>query len=530
MMVILSISIFSATYLFETFQKRDDLLATKMEKLNSVVDNSYSLIEFYYQEFKSGKLTEQAAKTAAKQVVGALRYEDGAYFWINDMSARIVMHPIKSSLNGKDMTNVKDENGKYLFVEFVNEVKNNGQGFVDYYWPKPGSSQAEPKLSFVRGFQPWGWVVGSGVYIDDVDAEFSQELTNNLIFLVVVLSLMFGLSLLVCRSIILPLRQTIDAMNEISQGGGDLTARLNAQGTDELAQLGQSFNKFTEKVQQILIDVTGYGNDLASAAEQMAVVTTQSTRSLSIHQKETEHVATSLNEMTATINDVANNAADAAESVQTVKKQAEQGQDIVQSSIESINKLAVSVDNTAESIKALANDTQNIGGILDVIRSIADQTNLLALNAAIEAARAGEQGRGFAVVADEVRSLAKRTQVATEEIQSMIEQLQTGANGAVNVIMQGRKQAEVSVTQSALAGQALANITSSILTASDMNIQIASATEQQSITVDMVNKNVLNINQALTETAAGATQIAQSGHELKDLADKIRELLQQFKI
>lgn len=530
MMAIISISIFAATYIFETFQKREDLLNAKLVKLQSVVENAHSLIGFYHQQFKDGVLTEDAAQEAAKRSISALRYEGNAYFWINDMYPRVVMHPMKPALDGKDMSNFEDKKGKRLYVEFVKQVRQAGEGHVEYYWPKPGGTRAEPKLSYVKGFSPWGWVVGTGVYIDDIDSEFQTELINHAIYLTVVLSIMLTLSLLVCRSIIIPLKRTIAAMDDIAQGDGDLTARMSTEGNDELTKLGQSFNAFAEKVQRFLIEMTGYGNELASAAEQLAVVTTQSNRALDSHQQETEQVATAVNEMSATIQEVAHNAADAAKSVHSVQSQAQEGQQIVQQSIDTITKLAHSVDNTALSIKALADDAQNIGSILDVIRSIAEQTNLLALNAAIEAARAGEQGRGFAVVADEVRNLAKRTQEATAEIQIMIEQLQTGAESAVTVIKQGSSQAEISVKQSAMAGDALINITRSIATAADLNTQIASATEEQSATVDMLNQNVLNINQAVTETSAGASQVAQSSNELKSLADQLRVLLLQFKL
>ncbi|MEH6824235.1 MAG: methyl-accepting chemotaxis protein [Motiliproteus sp.] len=258
-------------------------------------------------------------------------------------------------------------------------------------------------------------------------------------------------------------------------------------------------------------------------------MTTQANLSLATHQEETHQVAAAVHELSATVQEVAQNAAEAARSVQAVREQALDGQSVVQESVSSINLLADSVDQAANNIQVLEADVQNIGGILDVIRSIADQTNLLALNAAIEAARAGDQGRGFAVVADEVRSLAKRTQESTEEIQGMIEQLQQGANTAVKTIRTGSEQAQASVGHAQRAGDALAQITEDVLKVSDMNMQIASATEEQSATVEMINQNVSNINHAFTETASGAEQIATSGVQLKQLADELNHLLQQFK-
>ncbi len=529
-LALFAIGIFSTSYIFETFQKRNELQSNHEHSIQQVVEMAHSFLGQYYERYQQGELSETQAKSAALEAIRHLRFGKKGYFWVNDMQPVLVMHPFKPQLEGKNMENSQDATGKYHWREFVSVAKQQGAGFVYYQYKGPQFDQPKSKLSYIKAFKPWELIVGAGMYIDDVDALFHKELVNHSIFLVCTLSILLVVSYFVSKSIVIPLKRTTAVMKDIAEGEGDLTARMPIKGRDELTAQAESFNAFAEKVRLLVVKVNGYSQNLACAAEQMAEVTDQSNRSLSTHQEETEQVATALHEMTTTIGEVARNAADAAESVYLVQTQAEEGQEIVQHSIDTINELAHSVDNTAQSIQVLSDDAQNIGGILDVIRSIADQTNLLALNAAIEAARAGEQGRGFAVVADEVRSLAKRTQDATEEIQAMIVQLQTGADRAVIVIKQGRSQAEASVTQSARAGEALVSITRSIMTAADMNTQIASATEEQSATVEMVNKNVLNINQALTETSVGANQVAQTGNELKALADQLNRLLQQFKI
>ncbi|WP_458576307.1 methyl-accepting chemotaxis protein [Aliamphritea spongicola] len=241
-------------------------------------------------------------------------------------------------------------------------------------------------------------------------------------------------------------------------------------------------------------------------------------------------MAEAVREMNHTVQEVAGNASEAAHSVSAVRSQAMAGQEVVKASISATHNLAKSVDKAVNSIQTLENDVENIGGILDVIRSIADQTNLLALNAAIEAARAGEQGRGFAVVADEVRVLAKRTQESTEEIQAMIEQLQSGAHNTVTVIQTGRSQAEISVQESEQAGATLSAITQEILSVADMNTQIASATEQQSSTVSTITHNVDNMHQAFGQTTEGANQVTHASEQLNQLAGNIHKLLGQFKI
>ncbi len=525
----LSISIFASTYLFETFQKRDDLMEYKSNHLRGEVETAYAVIKGFDDQVKAGELSLEEAQESAKKVVRSLRYDGNEYFWINDMTPVMVMHPIKPALEGKNLSTTKDPNGKALFNEFVATVRKGGAGYVDYHWPKPGSEAPVPKVSYVKLYSSWGWIVGSGVYVDDVYQQFRQEFLKNMTFLAIVLTVLIGLSWLICRSIITPLRSTSSAMHEIAAGDGDLTVRMKDDGSDELADLAAGFNAFAEKVQRTILKVRGFGEQLIVSAETMAGVTEQSKQTLATHQEETHQVATAVHELSATVQEVAHNASEAAHSVQEVRVKALEGQKVVQQSVSSINSLADSVDQAASSIQALESDVQNIGGILDVIRSIADQTNLLALNAAIEAARAGEQGRGFAVVADEVRSLAQRTQESTEEIQGMIEQLQQGANKAVKTIRTGSDQAGISVNHASSAGEALSQITEDVLKVSDMNMQIASATEEQSATVEMINQNVNNINQAFTETASGAEQVAQSGAELKQLADELNHLIQQFK-
>ncbi|MFT6913749.1 MAG: methyl-accepting chemotaxis protein [Motiliproteus sp.] len=529
LLAILSMTLFASTYMFQTFQKRDDLLDARKDRLVRLVETAHSVMVGFNQRAEEAELSVQQAQAGAIAVIRTLRYDSGQYFWLNDMAPRILMHPLKPDLDGQEVGGLKDKKGKRLFSEFVRVVRDSGAGFVDYYWTKPSSEVSAPKLSYVKGFKPWGWVVGTGVYIDDIDVQFKQELTSHALILVVVLALLISLSWLISRSIIIPLRATAAAMHEIAAGEGDLTLRMSTEGNDELADLAVGFNGFVEKVQNTVLRMRVFGEQLSRSAYTMEQVTTQANQSLGTHQEETHQVAAAVHELSATVQEVAQNAAEAARSVQAVREQALDGQNVVQQSVSSINLLADSVNQAASNIQVLEAEVQNIGGILDVIRSIADQTNLLALNAAIEAARAGDQGRGFAVVADEVRSLAKRTQESTEQIQGMIEQLQQGANTAVKTIGNGSEQAQVSVGHAQRAGDSLAQITQDVLRVSDMNMQIASATEEQSATVEMINQNVSNINHAFIETASGAKQIAQSGVQLKSLAEELNQLLQQFK-
>ena len=279
LLAILSMMIFAATYMFETFQQRDDLLEAKKDQLVRLIETAHSVMTGFDDRAKKGEFSVQDAQAGAIAVIRQLRYEDGQYFWLNDMTPRVVMHPLKPALEGKEVGNLEDKKGKRLYSEFVRVVGENGEGFVDYFWTKPkrgsgGNSTAlAPKLSYVKGFKPWGWIVGTGVFIDDIDREFQQTLINRSIFITLVLALLVALSWLISRSIIIPLRATAAAMHEIAAGEGDLTIRIDASGSDELADLAAGFNGFAGKVQQTVLQMRVFGEQLTDSAATMAQVT-----------------------------------------------------------------------------------------------------------------------------------------------------------------------------------------------------------------------------------------------------------------
>ncbi len=334
---------------------------------------------------------------------------------------------------------------------------------------------------------------------------------------------------LVARGIVRPIRVAVDAMRDIAAGEGDLTRRLEERGRNEVAELGQAFNQFAEKVRRLVSEVAGSTSQVAAAAEEMSAITDEFNRDVAQQRHEIEQVATAMNEMTATVQDVARNAAQAAASAQAADREAQQGQQVVHETVSSIESVSVEVEHTASAIQRLEADSQSISAVLEVIRGVAEQTNLLALNAAIEAARAGEQGRGFAVVADEVRTLASRTQQSTLEIQQVIEQLQSGARNAAEVMHRGRAQVDSSVLQAQQAGSSLTSITSAVASISDMNVQIASAAEQQSAVSDEISQNVVNINQVADRVTESASQTAQASSQLAHLAVGLQTLVGQFK-
>lgn len=356
--------------------------------------------------------------------------------------------------------------------------------------------------------------------------------TKGLVGTLLLLGLVFGGggALLLARSITRPMQVAVQAMEDISEGEGDLTRRLQVHGKDEMGQLSASFNKFIDKIQEMVRQVSGATTQLAAAAEEMSIITSETSQGVFRQRSETEQVATAMTEMTATVQEVAGNAESAAESASEADSQAAAGRSVVNNTINSIGRLAQEVETASDVISQLEKDSEKIGAVLSVIQGIAEQTNLLALNAAIEAARAGEQGRGFAVVADEVRNLASRTQSSAGEIRQMIEALQSGARNAVTAMEAGRNQAQSSVEQADNAGQALQSIASAVKTIKDMNQQIAEAARQQGQVAEDINQSVINITHIADSSSSGTEQLAEASHDLARLSSELQALVGSFKV
>lgn len=509
----------------------DNVYDSRMMMVKQQVGTVYTLAGHYQQMQKSGTLSKQEAQQLALEAVKQLRYRDVEYFWINDSHPTMIMHPINPALDGTSLTDYKDPNGLRLFVEFVKVAQaDSSGGYVPYLWPKVGSNAPVPKISYVRLLEDWDWIIGTGVYTDDVWQEFLSKATELIIVTGLLLILMVILNVLIVRSIRQPLSKISYTMRNISRGEGDLTQRLPESGKDELTDIAIAFNYFIEQIQTVVRETQNTVGMLEGLSSQVVDISARSTRLTEQQLEQTDQSATASNEMSLTIQEVAANAERAAGAAKEADKNAQCGLESMQQTQASIVQLASNILQSSEVINLLREDTEAISSVLEVIRSIAEQTNLLALNAAIEAARAGEQGRGFAVVADEVRTLASRSQQSTEEIYQIITKLQEQAVNAVKAMDDNAKSSEDTAATAATAMESIAAIRQSSSTINEMNLSIASAVEEQSVAANEVSANIVRIADASNQVVSNMQETTSAVEKLKDNASTLVQLIQRFKV
>jgi methyl-accepting chemotaxis protein len=512
------------------------LIAEKEARLQDYVQLAKSSITLLY----NGEGDIATRQEAAKKILRGLSFGKDGYVFAYLYDGTNIVLPPKPQLEGKNLIDLKDANGKMLIREMISAAKSGG-GIVEYQWEKPSTKAVANKLSYAAGLDKWQWMIGTGFYIDDIDNEvaaisarirsdINRQITTAVVIAVVLIVLAVALNLLISRRIVGPLVQASDALKEIARGSGDLSRRLPQSSSDEVGDLCGSFNQFADTIHGIVSGVNDTTVKLAGAADEMSRLTEQS-RATTISQREsTDQIAVAVNQMTATIQDIAHNAVDAESASKRASATVAEGLGIVENAIGSIEQLAENAEQAMRDTKQLEAESQKIRTVLDVIRSIAEQTNLLALNAAIEAARAGEQGRGFAVVADEVRTLASRTQNSTVEIQDMIERLSKGTAATVGIMERGEQKTGEAVSIAQKAGESLRTIADAVATMSSMNTQIATAAEEQGAAAEEINRNIMQIATTADDSTRAAEQSAATAASVNDMGNDLNRLVHQFKL
>ncbi|AUI87546.1 chemotaxis protein [Vibrio azureus] len=483
-------------------------------------------------------LNRNAPLEEALPILRQLEFGQSGYiFGYDSKGTRIVAGQNLEGV-GENFYLLQDNKGNFLIQDLIKNAKTGA--FTTYYFPKLNQSEALPKLSYSVFIPEWDLMIGTGFYTDDVDAiienmsaaaeqNLKTTLTAIALFCLAIVSIVVVISILINRSIMNPIHTLSDSIRSFAQGEADLTARMAEPNIPELRKLGGNFNDFVQSLQNIIKQVSIVGQDVVSESTNMSQRAMKVDDLITQQHQETDQVATAMTEMTATAHEISNNASQAALSAKNADDHALQAKHTVDSATQSVEILAQEVLEASKVIACLEGDVQQISASLTVIQDIAEQTNLLALNAAIEAARAGEQGRGFAVVADEVRQLASRTQDSTGDIHRMIKQLKSGSDAAVKAMNTSQSRGQDTVVESRAASNALQEIQTAIADIMDMNTLIATATEEQSQVGQDIARRIEVISQQSSQSAQLTDQNKSSSHHLSTKANQLYDLVERFK-
>ncbi|MBB2496679.1 methyl-accepting chemotaxis protein [Aquipseudomonas ullengensis] len=505
------------------------LYGSKVYQIQTAVENTTGILKRFQLLEQQGVLSREDAQQQAREMIRTLRYGGNEYFFIQSLDQHMLLHPMNPEIEGRDVSALRDAKGVAINGEILKIARDQEQGIVHYSWPKPGTAEPADKISYVSLFKPWGWILGTGAYLDDIQAIFRGELLKLGSIVLTITALLILVTALISRSITRPLRRTVQAMAEIARGNGNLTQQLATDGRDELSGLARDFNSFTTTLRGIISEMLVASTATDKAARTIHANSTSAREQSDLQAQQVTLIATALNEVTYSIQDVAGNAEASAREVSTAETQALDGLKNVELTLAEIGSLSTLINQGVDTIHSLAEQNERISSVLAIVRSIAEQTNLLALNAAIEAARAGEQGRGFAVVADEVRLLAQRTQDATADIQAMIGELRISSATAVSMIGETHKLSGRTVTQANLAGECLRAIVESLRAISIQGRTVAEATRQQSQVVEDINLNLATASQQANEAAQFAEHARTLSDTLQANSAELQLTLNRFK-
>ncbi|MDX2322604.1 MAG: methyl-accepting chemotaxis protein, partial [Moritella sp.] len=480
----------------------------------------------YISTLKQGKID------LALKNIQAAKYGKNGYFWIQDSKGKILAHT-NQSLIGQTVDNTR---------KAVASLAGKSDAFLLIPFENPATQKTENKITYVRKIMPeWDWIIGTGAYESDVTsiqesltnataAIFDDEVSRSIGFAAVLFVLSVLVSIWVVNNIVAKLVILKTRIDTLSTGEADLTSRLEITSDDELADISHSVNTFIGYLQAMMLEISQASSHITDGIQQIHAQSERNSQALNSHTEETELAVTAITEMSTTADIVAQNAVQTAANTQSANDEAKASKITVADASTSVMALVTEMDTAADSIHTMNNNTQQIATVLEVIGGIADQTNLLALNAAIEAARAGEQGRGFAVVADEVRSLAARTQDSTAQINEMLTTLRRDASVAVDVMDETKQSCEQVADNASRVAESLDIMTESIVVINDLSAQIATASEEQSSVTEEITRNMHTIQGMVQELTANGQETTESTQSLAAANEQLATLVNKFKL
>ena len=533
----ISLKLYISSYNSFLASYRTSLFSDFDSQAKSQVESAVSMLQKVYEREQKGELTPEQSRKIGADLLRGMKYGESGYFWA-DSTEGVNVVLLGKPTEGTSRINLQDAKGKYLIQEII-KVGVAGGGFTDYWFPKAGETTPRPKRGYSLLFKPFGWVVGTGNYVEDLDAvvqktatahqqRLKKEIVLILVVMVVAICLISGVSLMVTRRLLRQIGTEPAHLAEIADrvAGGDLTCRF------EVGKGGiyEAMRRMVEHLRQVMEQANQSSHSVSSAAVQLNCSAEQMMNSSQQIVSQSDMVATASEEMASTSSAIAQSCHEAAENSDQASKTAQNGAGIVQNTVHRMDRIAQKVKHSAAVVEQLGVRSDQIGTIVATIEDIADQTNLLALNAAIEAARAGEQGRGFAVVADEVRALADRTTKATHEIGRMIKSIQAETKQAVQAMEEGVQEVQQGTTEAARSGQALEEIQGRIKVVTLQINQIATAAEEQSAATREITDNIQQISGVVQMGAQNSQEIGNASSDLSRLSVEMQDLVRKFRV
>ena len=509
--------------------QKDAMMQARRLKTYNTIELAYSVLNHFGKQVESGKIDVATGQEAAKEAIAAMRYDGDNYFSIYDSNYHMVKHPIKAELNGKDLSQLKDSQGIRIVYESVEAAKRNKGEFVDYLWPKPGADKPVLKVATSKLYAPWGWVLQSGIYVDDVEAEFRHQGIILGAGVAGASFLLWLVSLLIARSIANPLHELGRSIGVIASSN-DLSQPVRSADRAEIGDIAEHLNQMLDNFGKILKAVARGTDEVNEATVKLAAAAIKIEQSSSAQSDAAASSAATVEEMSASIMQINQNVSHVSTLSTSARQLTAEGRGVVQQAAQEMDSIASAVAETALTVQNLGESSRRISDIVAVIREIADQTNLLALNAAIEAARAGEAGRGFAVVADEVRKLAERTSQSTHQITTMIDSIQQETKTAVERIVSVNEQALKGVALAGQADVAVGNIDTQSGEVSTTIGDISRATDEQCIAGNDIARHIEQISRMTDQNTAAIRDMAAAARQLEAMTVHLEKEVSIFRV